>query len=281
MLDPRSVQVRWLLTTTPAPRSPLHAHRITCLFVLHRSLPPSSISTSTDAEVKDHPSEVLILAGDSGGGTSVHVIRDFCRSSGQEHSGGGRVGATQGEIRSFPAGRWMSKSGRPVLCVAHARLTETSPPERSKTTPGVELASFTVADLVITGDTGGTVTVWQVLTDEPGLPAGGGNSEQDSGLGDESREKWSQADVRGGFVHRGPEGRRRGATVGAEHMEETFLPRLFPVLEYRAHQVNQGFGVEHYTCVVGTATIVRIQSVCSLCYAKCSMAFFILVRYRL
>ncbi len=138
-------------------------------------------------------------------------------------AGGGRR-----EHRCHPAGRWMATGERPVLCLAHARVPP--PPSSSKDT---------TADFIVTGDTGGTITVWEVLPGE-GCGDGGG------GGGVSSTLHQGLPGVREGFVHRGPAGKRRGgnrvkagagagAGAGGKPLS---LPGLAPVLEYRAHQVN-------------------------------------------
>lgn len=81
-----------------------------------------------------------------------------------------------------------------------------------------------VVDFIVTGDTAGTVTVWQLLRnelDEKGSPGEDRPPQQDG--------------VPGRFVHRGPEGRRRGNP----RFDETSMPsvRLLPVFRYCAHQV--------------------------------------------
>ena len=87
-------------------------------------------------------------------------------------------------------------------------------------------AAAEVADLIASGDTGGTVTLWQLL---PGVGS--------AVPSDEDPPRSSK--VGEGFVHRGPSGRRRGGVhAGGETAAETpRLPSLLPVLEYRAHQV--------------------------------------------
>lgn len=84
-----------------------------------------------------------------------------------------------------------------------------------------------VVDFIVTGDTSGMVTVWQLLHgggDEKGSP---GKDRPSPPQGD---------DLPGRFVHRGPEGRRRGNP----RFDEASMPpaRLVPVLRYGAHQVE-------------------------------------------
>lgn len=138
------------------------------------------------------------------------------------------VGEEQREARARPAGRWMALSERPVLCLAHARVPVL--PELPSPAPQ------DVVDLIVTGDTGGTVTVWEFLSGGSGgciLPYNEGKILRQGVPG-----------VRGGFVHRGPAGKRRGGTdMGAEGgagEKYPSCPGLVPVLEYRAHQVMCG-----------------------------------------
>lgn len=83
-----------------------------------------------------------------------------------------------------------------------------------------------VIDFIVTGDTAGTVTVWQLLHD--------GGDEKKGSPGEVCP---SQGDgVPGRFVHRGPEGRRRG---NPRFDDASMAPvRLVPVLRYCAHQVG-------------------------------------------
>ena len=124
------------------------------------------------------------------------------------------------EARSRPAGRWMTSGERPVLSLAHARVPPSAAPNAA-------------LDFVVTGDTGGTVTVWEFL------PEGG------SGVlvpMDEGNCRGGASDVEGGFVHRGPAGKRRSGSGmsadGAAAGEPPPRPGLVPVLSYRAHQVE-------------------------------------------
>lgn len=106
-------------------------------------------------------------------------------------------------------------------------------------------------DLIIAGDTCGAVTLWRVVTcaePVPVAPSDGGSDEcgrspRRSGSGSRSRDGRGFDDL-GGFVHRGPEGRRRGsAAAAAEEGLGASRPRLVPVLEYRAHQVGCSSGI--------------------------------------
>lgn len=87
-------------------------------------------------------------------------------------------------------------------------------------------------DLIITGDTGGTVTLWEFVP--------GGSVSRFAGASDPSRS----AGIRNGFVHRGPAGRRRGGVgthvKGAAKIPP--FPGLVRVLGYRAHQVVKAVG---------------------------------------
>jgi len=196
-------QVRWLATTTPAPKSPLHAHRVMCLSIL----PPPPLSSRLPRACK-----TLFVTGDSGGGVTVFELQQAAAAP-SAADGGSR------EHRCHPAGRWMAPGERPVLCMAHARVPSSASKDIS-------------ADFLVTGDTRGTVTVWEVLPREGGGGCGGGVPPS---------VDQATAGVRGGFVHRGPAGKRRGGNgvdpdLGAGGKPPSF-PGLAPVLEYRAHQV--------------------------------------------
>lgn len=304
--------MRWLMTTTPDPTSWLHAHRIMSMCVLP---PPPSRPAAVDANAFTKPQDTVVVAGDSGGGVAVFTIR---------HANGNVAADTARETRSQSAGRWMASGKRPVLCLAHARVTlaegfpsPQSPvcrdhakpaaergdldrgpagnfvgqvptpdidgveavvnrchrrgagsegrdggdpqehPERLEALnnmfvsyerrcdppvskarqdrgevdgPGRETAAE-VVDFIATGDTGGTVTVWEFLPGVGGAaPSEGEDPPRSSKVGE-------------GFVHRGPSGRRRGGVhAGGEAAAGSpRLPSLVPVLEYRAHQVISRF----------------------------------------
>ncbi|CAM9996730.1 unnamed protein product, partial [Ectocarpus fasciculatus] len=105
---------------------------------------------------------------------------------------------------------------RPVLCLAHARVWPSATRQQQQ-------QQLEVVDLIATGDTGGTVTVWQFYS-------GGGGSGGGSTLPSDHGE----------FVYRGPAGRRRGGAAGTG-LEGAAAPpchALVPVLEYRAHQMG-------------------------------------------
>lgn len=137
-----------------------------------------------------------------------------CTAAAPAVGGGGKR-----EGRSRPVGRWTASGERPVLCLAHSRVPSPAAPNAAM-------------DFIATGDTGGMVTVWECL---PGGGSGvlasidGGHVQHGAG-------------VRGGFVHRGPAGKRRGgnrmSADGAAAGESPPCPGLVPVLAYRAHQVT-------------------------------------------
>ena len=91
-----------------------------------------------------------------------------------------------------------------------------------------------VVDFIATGDTGGTVTLWEFL------PAGEGVAPS------EGEDSPRSSQVKEGFIHRGPSGRRRGGVhAGGESATGTPQLRfLVPVLEYRAHQVMRTTEIE-------------------------------------
>lgn len=225
-------QVRWLATTTPAPKSPLHGHRIMCLCVL-----PLPKSQPRLPSAHDNCRGTIFVAGDSGGGVTVFQLQHHTAADGSAGDGGRR------EERSRPAGRWTTSGERPVLSLAHARVPSSAAPD-------------TAVHLIATGDTGGTVTLWEFL---PGrgsgvlAPMGGGNVREGA------------SDVRGGFVHRGPAGKRRGgnrrSADGSAAEEPPPCPGLVPVLSYRAHQVPQDkCGVLFWGCSVHIAQWVIARS---------------------
>lgn len=154
----------------------------------------------------DNRGGTIFVAGDSGGGVTVFRLQRAVATD-----GGGRR-----EDRSRPEGRWMTSGERPVLSLAHARVPSSAAPD-------------TTVDFIATGDTGGMVTVWEFL------PGRGMLAPMDG-------EEQGASDVRGGFVHRGPAGKRRGgngmSAEGATAGEPPPCPRLVPVLSYRAHQVT-------------------------------------------
>lgn len=133
---------------------------------------------------------------------------------------GGIAGGGKRESWSRPAGRWMTSGERPVLSLAHARVPTSAAPD-------------TAVDFVATGDTVGTVTVWEFLP--------GGGSGVLASFGEGSLREGAP-DVRGGFVYRGPAGKRRGGNgmsgEGVAGGEPPPRPGLVPVLSYRAHQVS-------------------------------------------
>lgn len=106
-----------------------------------------------------------------------------------------------------PEGRWDA---------GHANTRQ-----RARRADGRERSEQVVGDFILTGDTGGTVTVWEFL---PGVAVSSSKRPDPPQV----------AEVEGGFVHRGPAGRRRGGKAAAEAPP---LPGLVPVLQYRAHQV--------------------------------------------
>ena len=158
----------------------------------------------------------MFVAGDSGGGVTVFGLQQA--SAAPAPAVGGRR-----DHRCHPAGRWMATGERPVLCLAHARVSSSA-------------SKDSAVDFIATGDTGGTVTVWEILSGEG---CGGGVPLSQDG----ERPPQGTPGVKGGFVHRGPSGKRRGgngvdvdAGAGAGG-KAPFPPGLSPVLEYRAHQV--------------------------------------------
>lgn len=169
----------------------------------------------------------VFVAGDSGGGVTVFELQHDAAAA----TGSAAVGSTA-SARSRPAGRWMALSKRPVLCLAHARVPIV--PVTPWTSDLPSTAQQGVVDLIATGDTGGTITVWEFLS-------GGGSGGVLPSMEGEILPQ-GVFDVRGGFVHRGPAGRRRGRNeMGAEgtaREESPPCPGLVPVLEYRAHQVT-------------------------------------------
>eukprot|EP00752_Nemacystus_decipiens_P003736 g3442.t1 len=213
--------VRWLATTTPAPKSSLHAHRIMCLCVL----PPPTSQPRLPAG-QDNCRSTTFVAGDSGGGVTVFQLRRDAAATGSAVVGStaaaaAAAGGGRREDRSRPAGRWMTSGERPVLSLAHARVSSSA-------------AQDAALDFVVTGDTGGKVTVWEFV------PARG-TGVLASVDGGNVRE--GASDVRGGFVHRGPAGKRRsGDGMSADGVEGAEgpppCPGLVPVLSYRAHQMG-------------------------------------------
>ncbi|CAM9218039.1 unnamed protein product, partial [Ectocarpus sp. 12 AP-2014] len=113
----------------------------------------------------------------------------------------------------------MAAGKRPVLCLAHARVWPSATHQQQQ-----QQQQHEVIDLIATGDTGGTVTVWQFYSSGGGR--GGGGSALPPGHGE--------------FVYRGPAGRRRGgaARTGPEGAAAPPCHALVPVLEYRAHQMG-------------------------------------------
>lgn len=224
-------QVRWLATTTPAPKSALHAHRIMCLCVLP---PPTSQPRLPSAH--NNCRGTIFVAGDSGGGVTVFQLRREAAATGSAAVGGtaaASAAASGGrwEDRSRPAGRWMTSGERPVLSLAHARVPPSAAPDMA-------------LDFVVTGDTGGTVTVWEFLPERGSgvlVSMGDGNVREGA------------SDVRGGFIHRGPAGTRRSGRMtadGAAAGEPPPCPGLVPVLSYRAHQVTWAHLVLRPVCTL-------------------------------
>ncbi|CAM9706006.1 unnamed protein product, partial [Ascophyllum nodosum] len=84
-------------------------------------------------------------------------------------------------------------------------------------------------DFVVTGDTSGTVTVWRFLY--------GDGEDFSDGDGPPTPPTKTKGE---GFVHRGPEGRRRGGSGKCVRTVDEGAPpaRLVSVLEYRAHQMG-------------------------------------------
>eukprot|EP00903_Cladosiphon_okamuranus_P013793 g12836.t3 len=164
---------------------------------------------------QDYCRGTIFVAGDSGGGVTVFQLQHYTAADGSAGGGGRR------KQRSRPAGRWTTSGERPVLSLAYARVPSSAAPDMA-------------VHLIATGDTGGTVTLWEFL---PGhgsgvlAPIGGRNVR--GGASD---------DVRGTFVHRGPAGKRRGgngmSAHGAAAEEPPICPGLVPVLSYRAHQMG-------------------------------------------
>ncbi|CAN0221385.1 unnamed protein product [Ectocarpus sp. 4 AP-2014] len=229
--------VRWLSTTTPAPRSPLHAHRIMCLCVLPPPPPPpppsrlgSPVPTHDGinaAAAAAAAATTVFVAGDSGGGVAVYELRHSAAAAAvaAETTAVGNASAARDvglrEVRSHPVGRWMAAGKRPVLCLAHARVWPSATHQQQQQ----QQQQHEVLDLIATGDTGGTVTVWQFYSGGGG-GRGGGGSPLPSDHGE--------------FVYRGPAGRRRGgaARTGPEGAAAPPCHALVPVLEYRAHQMG-------------------------------------------
>lgn len=206
----------------------------------------------------DSCGRTIFVTGDSGGGVSVFELqRDVPANStaavgGTEspNSGGG-----EREERSRPVGRWTTSGERPVLSLAHARVPTSAAPG-------------TAVDFIATGDTGGTVTLWEFL---PGRGSGvlaymdGGHLRQGA------------SGVREGFVYRGPAGKRRGgngmsaAVGGAAAGESPRRPGLVPVLSYRAHQVLHHNRRAHLsTAIRGIES--RYQAVTSWISCQCHKA---------
>ncbi|CAM9363542.1 unnamed protein product, partial [Laminaria digitata] len=104
--------MRWLMTTTPDPKSWLHAHRVMSLCVLPPPPPrPATVVANAPTETQD----TIVVAGDSGGGVALFTLQDVNGNLGSD---------TARETRSQPAGRWMAPGKRPVLCLAHVRVTQ-------------------------------------------------------------------------------------------------------------------------------------------------------------
>lgn len=233
-----SVQVRWLATTTPAPKSSLHAHRIMCLCILSSpTLQPRLPSAH------DNRGGAIFVAGDSGGGITVSELQHGAAAAGSAAAGGG----AKREERSSPAGRWMTPGERPVLSLAHARVSSSAAPN-------------TAVDFIVTGDTGGTVTLWEFLPgDGSGVlaPMDGANVREGA------------SDVRGEFVHRGPAGKRRGgngmSAEGAAAREPPPRPGLVAVLAYRAHQVTW----THLCVFAPSVHIAQLSEASAFAYLRC------------
>lgn len=109
-ISPSPCQMQWLMTTTPDPKSWLHAHRIMSLCVLP---PPPSRPATVVANAFTKPQDTVVVAGDSGGGVAVFNIRHANRDVASD---------TSRETRSQSAGRWTASGKRPVLCLAHVRV---------------------------------------------------------------------------------------------------------------------------------------------------------------
>lgn len=194
------------------------------------SVLPSPSRPSQHRSVSD--STTVFVSGDSGGGITAFELRQVTNAT----RGGHR------ESRSHPVGRWMAPGKRPVLCLAHARVTTaaanvvTGAALSASATQHLTVRPPAVVDLIATGDTGGTVTIWQYI------PGSGGDCGAALPCGDAVGPSRDGADVRGGFVHRGPAGRRRGgeraSPEGNIGGESPPLPGLVRVLDYRAHQVT-------------------------------------------
>lgn len=140
VFDPAPSQLRWMLTMTPATRSPLHAHRIMCLCALPKAphrLNPMRMPLDLNNNNRGETEERLVVAGDSGGGVAIFVIR-----------GGGPGDCSDNGLSSFPAGRWMTASGRPVLCVTNVRVVPQPVDYRSRVKgPGRAPTSAKVSDV--------------------------------------------------------------------------------------------------------------------------------------
>ncbi|CAM9466923.1 unnamed protein product, partial [Ectocarpus sp. 13 AM-2016] len=113
----------------------------------------------------------------------------------------------------------MAAGKRPVLCLAHARVWPSATHQQQQQ----QQQQHQVVDLIATGDTGGTITIWQFYSGGGGGRGGGGSSLPSD---------------HGEFVYRGPSGRRRGGAAPTVPEGAAAPPRhaLVPVLEYRAHQ---------------------------------------------
>ena len=217
--------------------------------------------------------DTVVVAGDSGGGVTIFTLRHA-----EDYNAASDTAPL--DTRWQSAGRWMAPSKRPVLCLAHVRVAFPARLPFRQEGGGIdeaekETAVREVADFIATGDTGGTVTLWEFLAGDDGVAASGGGgvapsegsdvaASEGGGIAPSGHSGVAPSEGGGvarsgdgdvapslgedlpqatkvweGFVHRGPSGRRRGGvhTGGEAAKGAPRLPSLVPVLEYRAHQV--------------------------------------------
>ena len=149
---------------------------------------------------------------------------------------GGRLGGGGGGASGFSFGLRKDGGGDGVETAAECPLAaETESESRDGRRGEEKKEAFSkgeeALDFVVTGDTSGTVTVWRFLY--------GDGEDFSDGDGPPTPPTKTKGE---GFVHRGPEGRRRGGSGKCVRTVDEGAPpaRLVSVLEYRAHQVMCG-----------------------------------------